>query len=528
MAGISMFGVFSSNTRKSNDESAPEVLFAFPPTTPLLQLERLCGLAQGISSLAIAFSQNKPVSIIKSTRHRIAILSPEPGFWIVMKVKFETQTLQDRRNFFDAALEAIVLQMYQRFRLLHNTFTENIRPDSNILENSVRNFENLKLKLDAVFSTYLSVFDPSSLDISTVHSNISLTLPLVSALSYLRVTQTLISVKVLFATAFPFSVQLEPHLFYKNAHVAVSPIKPHLSPLFAYIIDPTTGIYSGSDGGIVGFAKPKGIGIVRENRNLRQNLPLSKPSTPIMSKNEGEQFFTGYVVGPEPDDHSDNTFDSGDGWAGAKIIHLNSSKSIENLEQHRILVFQILENTTLIILIRPDTDDRSKPIPLRRDAFSSLIPKLTATLYDVATQILPDAYSKQTKDRQTCPVKYYKSDGESAISTNFNITSGTSSPSSSFNEDILKQIEALHTDFKREGGVEMNQIFLKSYANGWLMAQHAKNTEEEMYAVFTPGSSGAESGSAVVSGTAVQVGTAANKGLHAITEEFSLLQNGFL
>ncbi|KAJ3061982.1 hypothetical protein HDU98_002141, partial [Podochytrium sp. JEL0797] len=337
------------------------VLFSFPSSLDALAAGRLAGLAQGISSLANAFAPSaKNVSLVKSEQHRIAIARKENAFWIVLKIRLGSVPAKsmDSSNtnlqylpssVCDEAVEVLVERMYERFKLLHNTFRSHMSPlasTSHSISSSIKqkttaslpmNLEPLQTKMDALFSSYLDTLDLSSLDLTDcINLPKSLTLP---PHHHLTTLQTLTTIESLLVSTLPSITPCrETHTFLLHTHtlVTTSPLPPHLLPLYNYLTDPSTGQLCG-EGGLVSMVKEKGVGVVRVGKRVKGG-----GGAPGVQLDVGGRF-TGWVVGPEEEEGGGGE----DGWGGAKVVYLERG---DGMERWRVLVYQYKEDVTLVFL----------------------------------------------------------------------------------------------------------------------------------------------------------------------------------
>ncbi|KAJ3383341.1 hypothetical protein HDU84_003712 [Entophlyctis sp. JEL0112] len=406
-------------------------------------------------------------------------------------------------------------------------------------------FSVLAPKLDAVFSSLLANFDPSELDLSDILPSPQ-SLQFLTSSAFYEAMQLISSISSIFTINSEIRVR-SVQLLYSSYHVPIGEKPSNLDPLIAYLLDPNTGKTSG-DGGVVGMAKPKGIGVITETRSLRRKKAeagldasdresLRRPS----KRNGPVSKFTGFVVGPE----QDNLAIDSDGWAGAKAIYLEPQKPstsvsmAAHMEQHRLLVFQFEEFTTLIIIL-----DGSKNPSLPPSAFLSLTPELVYRLPNLSRNlaIAESAIFNSVRDRDTQRPLFYFHNSRTRVSE-------TNIPPNGVPSDVLEQMEDAY--MLLSASTEVKEAFIKLDSDTWVIASKtgvASGSETRrgtalfpsagsgpgVVAVGTVSSFGSSNSlgptgnirsSAVVSGSAVQVGTGSgNKGLHSISGKFVVQQ----
>ncbi|KAJ3296878.1 hypothetical protein HDU79_005460 [Rhizoclosmatium sp. JEL0117] len=463
LARIASCSIVFSNPQQSSSEAAPDILYSFPPSTDVAAVERQAGLAQAINSVAKAFAPSKQVSVVKSLKHVLLMLQPEPGFWIILKVRLGStlsataprviQYLPNSVNY--ESLKALLPRMYQRFLLLHNTFQSHT-PLSTLIP-----------KLDGLFSSYIDTLSIPSLDTTdAINAPTSLPLP---PLAHLQTLQTLHTLKTQLSSILGSpNNTIEIILLYTHYHVPITgPLPSRFLPLYQYLTDPSTGVSCG-DGGIVGMVKEKGVGVVRSISAGRKLMVSEEPrsSTSMKDRVSGgdSKGFTGFLVGPEEGD------DVVDEWGGAKTIWIKRDGSDDVMEPWRCLVYQYNEDTTLTFLIPPST-----PTPKTQpDLLHNTFQKSLQTLLTPISTLLSNHLA--TPPHPHLPHLLATNIPLNTITTTW--TPQASTPS------LLATVSSIHTDLARE---DVSEVFVKSYSDGWVSGRKRVGAGGEVI-VYVPGS----------------------------------------
>ncbi|KAJ3316174.1 vacuolar fusion protein ccz1 [Blyttiomyces sp. JEL0837] len=475
---LACFAVYNPSWGPTEESADQQLCFHSPASLSQNEILRQIGLAQALVNFSKSFNASVACESVHSEKHRTAILEPEPGFWMLLKVKLGkiTTTTKDGKKKVEylsnkinnSALKTLLKRAYARFKMFNNTFASVVASESK---------EVLMNRLDDFFTSLLDRIVFSDLDVVTMTEGMSfLSLDRPSFLQLLSFVNEL---------ELRFPAFISPCILWKHQVVwsGMSSIED-FGIFWDYITDPDTGLVADQ---IVNQVKAKGEPVISTRQtNLSQVSPMyskepPSPSTSYFSSRRYEPSkFSGYIIGPLPGSEKVT-----DPMEGSKKIYLG-----ESAVEHRIVAYQFREDITVILLML--TDDRVDPIraattkvelenPILMDNLKKFLDERLASL----AGILEEGWNKMRKigdvPNPTCRYFHYNS-----INLAFRTNIGTSK-SSLIGSDLLVAVNELHEELTSPG-LQLSEVFIKTVGDAWIAAR--RSAGREFFVIFPKGELG--------------------------------------
>ncbi|TPX39679.1 hypothetical protein SeMB42_g06280 [Synchytrium endobioticum] len=453
-AKLVYFSVFDPSLAPSEECAGDQICYFHPNTTPANYQIRQVGLAQALINFTTSFSPHRPCEIVHTKLHRIAMIQPEPSYWIIIKVGLPTPA-RDAMELPDLVLQKLLWKAYNAFKLLNKSFAH---------VNTSQSPGALRQRLDEFYSAYLAklplyLSHPdliSSLD--TLHF-----LPLYRA-PYLQTLSLVQDLEARFANIAATLVLWKHHLVSSGLNDLV-----HLKSFYDYITDPETGKIAD---GVVSMVKPKGEPVISSRpTTLRSNasaLAAQSPSALLFSAlSPRSSKFTGFIVPALGETIA--------GTTTSMSIHPKKLYIGPDAEEMFLVVYQYRDDLTIVLFISSEhqtaVQDRGFYTALRT-FFDSKLPTLAS--------VISDGCSRTTKSSEYTD-QHYRYLYYNAANLAFKTSIG-SYKTAAITPEIVQCMNELHEDFESPV-LNLTETCVRSVSEFWIIGR--KSQGREFYLVLS-------------------------------------------
>ncbi|KAI8813808.1 hypothetical protein BJ742DRAFT_787524 [Cladochytrium replicatum] len=483
------FCVYNSAFGPTEETASQALLYFDPPGLSENDRTRQMGMLMAIEKFASIFSKDSCSSLV-TKKARFAMYEPEPGYWMVFKVRL--LTLEGRKaqltktqsfgtsssseasvddpprrkkqsvyvdDISESALARVLRRAYENFQLIHKGFVH-------VAEK--HGIDVLRRVLEEFYSWYIPHIDFGTLDMTNALEAVHyLTLDTTAYSSAITTLQSLAS--CFFPTA--ASVLLYRHqLVHFTTTQGISDVS-HILPLYEYITHPETGKFSDS---VVNQVKPKGEPVIstmptglRDSRELEGSNDAgsvgedrrSGPGTGDLlrrglgiSSNQPVAKFSGFLIGPLGNDAVDG---------GPLKLYIGPTAT-----ETFALMYQFEEDLTVVFLIPASFVDDEQMTNLRTWSFYERLQEAIEKDFRVLLGLIEESINSSRKGSESGRYIFHE-----------NITLGIKSSvgarrNTVVTEDIVDSLNQVHDVIQRKE-LGLGQLWVKTGKEYWVGANQS-------------------------------------------------------
>ncbi|KND04621.1 uncharacterized protein SPPG_00339 [Spizellomyces punctatus DAOM BR117] len=458
-ASLVYFAVFNPTFGQTEKTSADQICFFHPASTSLNEKSRQVGLAQALVQFTRTFSPSHPCETVHTRKHRVILYEPEPGYWMLLKVRLGTRTRSARLSKIeyldselqDSILKRVLERSYEFFKFLYKGFDHVAQTQSIII---------LKKTLEEFFTSYIPRIDVASLDL--VNALCGIHFASLDKSSYLQISSFIHDLQ----SQFPI---LRHVCFLWHDQLVWSGLESFqdLKSVYDFLTDPETGrVYDP----IVNQVKRKGEPVIATRR-----MGLRAPRQPKMALGRKGQRFSGYLVGP-----------TNPSMAGVNV-EMRSVYIGHHAVEHFLVVYQFEEECTLVFLIPPSstvdvnpTDKKPPETDIRNGEFyvhlAGFLDDRLRSLSGVLSEGWTNARHLGEFADQHFRYLYYNS-----MNLAFKTSIGAYK-STILTPDLITCVDRMHDDFMSSHAGHPNELCIKTASDAWVIGRRSE--DRELFMVF--------------------------------------------